>query len=262
MTPARGKSAAAARAPRARTVGARPNPRARAGASVAGRGGAVEFHSATPDRWDDVARLFGPRGACAGCWCMWPRLRGGEFRRNMGEPNRRAFQRIVRAGEEPGLLAYVGGEPVGWLALAPRSTYPRLEHSRILKPIDDQPVWSVVCFFVAKEQRRQGMSVRLLEAAARHARDRGAVMIEGYPVEPRSGKTADAFAWTGLAATFRAAGFVEVARPSPTRPIMRRALGRGARAASPATRRARPTASAVRNARARAGSTARKRAKA
>jgi GNAT superfamily N-acetyltransferase len=158
---------------------------------------------------------------------MWPRLIRAEFVRSTGERNKRALKRIVMAGNTPGILAYRGREPIGWCAVAPRKTYARIERSRTLKPVDDRPVWSVVCFFIARRFRRKGLTVRLLGEAIRFAAGRGATVIEGYPVEPRSGKTADAFAWTGLAAAFTKAGFVEVARPSATRPIMRFEVGRG-----------------------------------
>ena len=179
------------------------------------------FHPLTPDRWADLEQLFGKRGACGGCWCMWWRLTHAEFEQNKGAKNKRALKRLVTRGIVPGLLAYCEGEPVGWCALAPRAEYTRLGSSRILKPVDDQPVWSVVCFFVAKECRRHRVSLALLKAALKYARGQGAKIVEGYPVEPKQGKTADAFAYTGLAQTFRSAGFNEVARRSPTRPIMR-----------------------------------------
>lgn len=181
---------------------------------------------ATPERWDDLERLFGPRGACAGCWCMWWRRERGEWSKGQGEGNRRALRSVVRGGDPPGLIAYFDGRPAGWIALAPREAYPRLERSRHFKPLDDRPVWSVTCFFVAREFRRRGLTVRLLKAAADHARRRGATMLEGYPVEPGKGRMADAWVFTGLASAFLRAGFREVARPSRTRPIMRRALGR------------------------------------
>jgi GNAT superfamily N-acetyltransferase len=154
------------------------------------------------------------------------RRSAAEYERGKGKGNRDALRRLVAGGATPGLLAYSGGAPVGWCAVAPREAYPRLERARVLKRIDDRPVWSVVCLFVAKECRRRGVSVALLEAAAAFAASRGARILEGYPVEPR-GAMPDPFAWTGTAAAFRAAGFREAARGSPTRPIMRRALGRG-----------------------------------
>ena len=187
----------------------------------------AEFHPLTPDRWRDLVRLFGARGACGGCWCMWPRLPRAEFRAGAG--NKRAFRRAVAAGDPPGVLAYVDGEPAGWCAVGPRAIYRRLETSRILQPVDERPVWSVVCFFVARTFRRRGLSVKLLDAAARFAASRGARIVEGYPTDAKA-KAADAFVWTGLAAAFERAGFTEVARRSPTRPIMRRAVRPGSKA--------------------------------
>ena len=130
----------------------------------------------------------------------------------------------MKTGESPGILAYADGQPVGWCAVAPRQAYPTLARSRVLKPVDERPVWSVTCFFVAKGFRRQGVTTRLLEAAAKFAKSRGAKIIEGYPVEARKGQMPDVFAYTGLPSAFRQAGFAEVARRSPTRPIMRREL--------------------------------------
>jgi GNAT superfamily N-acetyltransferase len=179
------------------------------------------FRPLTAVRWSDLVELFGQRGACGGCWCMYWRLRSGEFARNKGAGNRRALQRLVKSGPPPGILAYAGRRPIGWCAIAPRQDYVRLERSRVLKPIDAQPVWSVSCFFVAGEYRRRGVSVALLKAAAEFARRRGARVIEGYPVEARSRSAPPPFVWTGLPGTFLGAGFVEVARPSPSRPIMR-----------------------------------------
>jgi GNAT superfamily N-acetyltransferase len=187
----------------------------------------LDFHPLTPERWPDLERLFGPRGACGGCWCMYWRLRRSEFDQRKGEGNRLAFKAIVKAGERPGLLAYAAGEPAGWCALSPRPAFSALERSRILKPVDDLPVWSVVCFFVAKPYRRRGVTVRLLKAAVEYAGEHGAQMVEGYPVEPKQGQTPDAFVYTGLASAFRAAGFVEVARRSETRPVMRRTITAG-----------------------------------
>ncbi|GAB4457193.1 MAG: GNAT family N-acetyltransferase [Anaerolineae bacterium] len=181
----------------------------------------LDFHPLTPERWDDLEKLFGPRGAVGGCWCMWWRLKRTEFDAMKGEGNRQAFKQIVESGEPPGILAYVGAEPVGWCAVAPRAAYPVLERSRILKPVDDQPVWSVVCFFVARPYRRKGVSVGLLRAAVQYAAAQGARIVEGYPVEPKKDSVPDAFIFHGVAAAFREAGFVEVLRRSETRPIMR-----------------------------------------
>jgi GNAT superfamily N-acetyltransferase len=177
----------------------------------------------TMDRWDDFERLFGPRGACGGCWCMTPRLTAAEYEKNKGAGNRSAMRKLVRSGKRaPGLLAYLGRTPVGWCSIEPRESFGRILRSRILEPVDGEPVWSIACFFIAKEHRRRGLSVALLEAAVRYARSRGARVVEGYPVEPRRDPMPEVFAYTGVAAAFRKAGFEEVARRSPTRPIMRR----------------------------------------
>ena len=186
-----------------------------------GKPATVKVRPLTAKNWPDLEKLFGPRGACAGCWCMTYRLSHSTWKKQQGEKNRRAFQRIVASGVPTGVLAYLGKEPVGWCAVAPREDFIRLEKSRVLKPVDDQPVWSLTCFFVAKTQRRSGLTVSLLRGAVEYACKRGAKIVEGYPQDPKSGDTPDAFAWTGFASAFKKAGFAEVARRSKTRPIMR-----------------------------------------
>lgn len=181
----------------------------------------LEFYPLTPERWADLEALFGPRGATGGCWCMWWRLKRSEFDRQKGEGNRQAFKLIVASGRPPGLLAYANGRPVGWCAIEPRQNYPVLERSRNLKRVDDKPVWSITCFFVAKPYRGQGLTVALIKAAVDYAREQGAEIIEAYPVEPKSEEMPAVFAWTGFASAFRQAGFEEVLRHSETRPIMR-----------------------------------------
>jgi GNAT superfamily N-acetyltransferase len=157
----------------------------------------LTFRPLTPRRWPDLESLFGERGACGGCWCMWWRLTRTQFAKHKGNQNKAAFKRIVDAGEMPGVLAYAGEQPVGWCAVAPRDSYPSLERSRTLARVDGQAVWSVTCLFVARPFRRRGISVRLLRAAASHAHSRGAATVEGYPVEPRTPAMPDVFAWTG-----------------------------------------------------------------
>ncbi len=209
----------------------------------------IRFHPLTPDRLPDLEALFGPRGACGGCWCMFWKQTRPEYQAGKGEPNRRAMRRQVEAGVVPGLLAYDADGPVGWCAVEPRAAYPRLARSRTLAPVDDAPAWSVPCFFVARRARGTGLTTALLGAAAAHARRGGAPVLEGYPVDPR-GRTADAFVYTGIASAFRRAGFEEVARRSATRPLMRLTLRKSRRA--PAARGRAP-------ARSRAGSSPRRR---
>src|SRR5438128_1099301 len=163
-----------------------------------GRKPSLDFHPLTIDRWPDFETLFGERGACGGCWCMLWRLKRSVFDGQKGQGNREAMKALVAGGEVPGILAYAAEAPVGWCAVAPREHYPALDRSRVLKRIDDSPVWSVSCLFVAKECRNQGVSVQLLKAAVAHVRKQGGVMVEGYPVEPRTGPMPAVFAWTGL----------------------------------------------------------------
>ena len=181
----------------------------------------LEFHPVTPKRWGDFKTLFGEKGACGGCWCMLWRISRKEFEQQKGAANRQAMQAIVESGKIPGLLAYSEKHPVAWCSVAPREEFPALGRSRVLRKIDDEPVWSVSCFFIHKDYRKQGLSVRILEAVVAYVKNRGGRIVEGYPVEPKKGKTADVFAWTGLASFFDRAGFVECARRSATRPIMR-----------------------------------------
>jgi GNAT superfamily N-acetyltransferase len=184
----------------------------------------VRIEPLTVDRWGDLETLFGKRGACGGCWCMWPRVPRAVFEAQKGDANKRALKARVAAGPPPGLIAYVDGVPAAWCALGPRDEFVRLLGSRTLKPVDAAPAWAIVCSFVARPFRRQGLSVVLLEHAARFARRNGARLLEGYPVDPRAARLPDAFAWNGIPASFERAGFVEVARRAPTRPIMRRVL--------------------------------------
>ncbi len=180
----------------------------------------LSFSSLTIDNWNDFVELFGEKGACGGCWCMYWRSKAADYNRLKGAGNKNAFSKIVQK-TSPGVIAYVDGIPAGWCAIAPREEYVRLEKSRVLKPVDDKPVWSIVCFFVEKQFRNRGLSKRLLQSAVEFAISNGAKIIEGYPVDPRAGKMPDVFAWTGFSNTFIKAGFKEVERRSETRPIMR-----------------------------------------
>lgn len=179
------------------------------------------FKPVTPDNWDHFETVMGPRGATGGCWCMYLRLSHADFEAQKGSANKTEMNAIVNSGEVPGILAYVDGQPVGWCSVAPREAFPRLERSRVAKRIDEKPVWSVICFFVHKDFRHSGVSSALIQAAVDYAKQHGAKIIEGYPVEPKKDKMPDVFAWQGLAEIFRRAGFKEVARRSETRPYMR-----------------------------------------
>jgi len=183
---------------------------------------ALEVHPATPERWPDLEKLFGKHGASSGCWCMWWRLPRAQFQQQAGQKNKEALKAIVDSGEPPGLLAYAEGEAIGWCSVGPRQVFGALERSRTLKRVDDEPVWSVVCFFVAKPYRGRGVMLPLLTAAVEYARAHGAKIVEGYPVEPTQRLSGDR-GYSGVASAFRKAGFVEVLRRGE-RPIMRRSL--------------------------------------
>jgi GNAT superfamily N-acetyltransferase len=169
----------------------------------------------------DFENLFGKRGACGGCWCMFWRQKRSDFEQMKGDVNRQLMQSLVASGEVPGILGYAGDKLFGWVSVGPRKSFSTLERSRILKPVDDQEVWSVVCFFVDKSYRRQGLTVSLLRAAVDYARHCGASIVEGYPYEQTGGLSPDPFVYTGLLSAFQKAGFSEVMRRSAKRPIVR-----------------------------------------
>lgn len=179
------------------------------------------FHPVDQQRWPDLVRLFEHHGNPGYCWCMRWRAPSNEFDNLKRGGRQEALQRRVCDGVPIGILGYVNGEPVGWCSIAPRETYTALERSRVLKRVDDQPVWSVVCFFLDRKVRGQGFTLRLLQAAVEFARSQGATVVEGYPVEGSS----SSYRWMGSPASFRRAGFHQVGQPGDGRSIMRRVLG-------------------------------------
>ncbi|MEN6571174.1 MAG: GNAT family N-acetyltransferase [Anaerolineaceae bacterium] len=182
----------------------------------------IEIHPLTPERWADFETVFGPNGAWAKCWCMWWRMSNKEFTTAKGEERHDAMRSVVQAGKEPGLIAYADGVPAGWAAVAPRADYPRLQTSKNLAPVDDQPVWSIPCFFIHRNYRRQHLMERLIEAACEYARDHGARILEAYPLDVEE-KTRPSNVYTGVTVAFERAGF-EVAARREYRPVMRKNL--------------------------------------
>ena len=189
--------------------------------SASASGATLECHPLTRERWSDFEALFGPRGAYGGCWCMWWRLTRREFEQQQGEGNRQAMKAIVDSGQVPGILAYLHGQPVGWCSVAPREQFGSLNRSRVLKPLDDEPVWSIVCFFVAKEHRGQGILYGLIRGAVEYVRSQGGKIVEAYPTVPKRAQLPPVSAFMGLPAVFEKAGFVECARPSKSKVVMR-----------------------------------------
>ncbi len=181
----------------------------------------LTFKLVTMDEWEDLQRLFAEHGVQGGCWCMYWRIKRSDFHGQYGEGNREAMRRIIASGRVPGILAYLHGQPIGWCSVAPREEFPVLDRSPTLKRVDDEPVWSIVCFFVSRPYRRQGLSKILLQAAIDHARDNGATIIEAYPLTPEHAKSQRYELYMGLVSTFEEAGFQEAARRSKRRPVMR-----------------------------------------
>ncbi|MBK8556536.1 MAG: GNAT family N-acetyltransferase [Lewinellaceae bacterium] len=174
----------------------------------------------TPDTWLGLENLFGEKGACGGCWCMLWRLPKKIYNAGKGDGNKSALQQIVQTNKPPGILGYLDGQVVAWCSLGPRTDFQGLERSRILRPVDDTEVWSLSCLFIDKKARRQGLSKKMILAAADYARSQGAAVLEAYPIAPKNDKIPDAFAWTGILQPFLDCGFREVARRSETRPIL------------------------------------------
>ncbi len=169
----------------------------------------MEIHPLTPDRWPDVAALFGEGGDPKTCWCMFWRVRSKDWSFSNTAEVREGFQDLVDSQPDPapGLLAYEDGRAVGWVSVGPREDYPRLANSRVRPKVDETPVWSVVCFVVSKSVRRRGVTKHLLDAASDYASAHGATMLEAYPVDPGEGRIAPGVGYTGLLSTFVAAGF-------------------------------------------------------
>jgi GNAT superfamily N-acetyltransferase len=185
----------------------------------------IDVQPLTRDRWKDVVELFGRRGASIprGCWCMYYRKTGAGGGVGPGQANRRAFKSLVDRGYVPGLIGYADGRPIGWISLSPREDYPKLERSPVMKPVDDKPVWSIVCFFVDREARGKGVSEALLKGATDYARSRGARLLEAYPVDKDDPSHPD-FMWFGAKRMYDRAGFREVARRKESRPVVRKAI--------------------------------------
>jgi GNAT superfamily N-acetyltransferase len=170
------------------------------------------------ERWADLEALFGEQGAVGGCWCMWWRLSGREYAANSNADNREAFKTIVESGHVPGLLAYSENRAIAWCSIAPREEYSARFNNRspMFKPVDDLPVWSIVCFFIHPDYRRQGVARVLLDAAIAFAVKRGASIIEAYPKETVPERMTENFLYTGTLQMYRDAGFKEVTRRQTT----------------------------------------------
>ena len=190
---------------------------------------AVDVRPVTPELWSDLERFFGPSGAYSNCWCAFFRVRSKDFDagcRENGKANRELLRRLTLEGAVPGLLAYRDETPAGWVSVAPREQFVRVGNSKLLRPedpkaADEQGVWSVVCFWTPRANRRQGISAVLLEAAVDYAYTNGANAVEGYPVDVSKKWIGGAGIYHGTVGQFERAGFVTARRPSDARAVMR-----------------------------------------
>lgn len=169
----------------------------------------------TDDTWDDFVALFESRGGPDYCWCMAWRATPAE--RESKSKRRAGMRRRVREGVPVGLLGYVDDEPVAWCSVAPRDTYRPLGGP---EEDEDEKVWSITCFFVTRDLRRNGVMAALIESAAEHARGNGATVLEAYPVDPDS----PSYRFMGFVSVFEKAGFGEVGSAGTRRHVMRRDL--------------------------------------
>jgi ribosomal protein S18 acetylase RimI-like enzyme len=180
----------------------------------------------TRERWPDLEALFNAKGCSVarGCWCMYYRRSGSRGPLPAGttraKANRAELEALVGSGEPPGLIGYRGKVPVGWVSLGPRDDYAKLRRSPVMKAVDELRVWSIVCFVVPSQYRGQGVARALLDGAIAYAKKRGVALLEAYPVDKR-GRSNDDSMWFGAKSMYDAAGFEEVARRKPNRPIVR-----------------------------------------
>jgi GNAT superfamily N-acetyltransferase len=189
----------------------------------------VTVQPLTTDRWDDLTALFEEGGDPRWCWCQFYRERGLNWSNSTAADNRDRLATLTREGPPPGLVAYQGERVVGWVSLAPRPAFHRLTHAKLLAPVDDKPVWSIVCFVVSKSARGRGVAKALLDGAIAWARAQGATILEAYPTDTDGRRIPAANAYHGTLSMFEDAGFEVVARrqfnrTTPVRPIVRLGL--------------------------------------
>jgi GNAT superfamily N-acetyltransferase len=192
----------------------------------------LDIQPLTAERWDDLVTLFGQRGAMDDCWCMFWRLPRKQMRGMTPEQKKESLHHMALSDQVAGLLAYKDGQPVGWCSVGPRQDYQALENSRLFKRLDDKPVWSIVCFFMERSARGQGLMQQLIRGAVAYARQHGAKIVEAYPTDLAAAgmqgkKLSGDEGYVGIATAFEKAGFVEVSRPSETRLIVRKFIRKG-----------------------------------
>jgi GNAT superfamily N-acetyltransferase len=184
---------------------------------------------ATTARWDDVQHALTGGGDGASCQCIWPMLSNKDWSETTTPQRTEMLRAEIDEGPPPGIVAYVDGEAAGWIRIGPRSKQARIPRTRIItaaspEPFDDDSVWAVTCFVVRREHRGSGLNLELLEAAVDYARESGARLIEGYPVDTRGEKQRTNDLFHGTVGTFLAAGFTTTAELKPGRTLVTREL--------------------------------------
>lgn len=187
----------------------------------------MSFEPLGKNNWDKFTKLFGEKGACGNCWCMYYRLKKKDFETGKkNDLNKSRMEKLVWEERPTGILGMFNEEAIAWCAFAPREDYVKLENSRVHKRIDDKPVWSIPCFFVKKNFRNSGVSLAMLKGVIKYAGKMDIKILEAYPLIPTKGKLPDAFVWVGLYKSFERAGFEIVDRKSKNRPMVRYCLER------------------------------------
>ena len=185
----------------------------------------ITIEPATPARFDDAQHALTGGGDGRHCQCQWWTITNAQFNALSTDERRELLRDEIESGPPPALIAYVDGEAAGWVRVGPRTAQVRLSRTKLFaaseEPWNDDTVWAVSCFVVRKEHRGAGLNAHLLDAAIAFARDGGARVVEAYPVDPTLGrKKSSNDLYHGVVSTFLSAGFREIARPSPDRPIM------------------------------------------
>lgn len=181
------------------------------------------------DRWDDFALLFGPQGACYGCWCTYYRLAPKLRQANSKDDNKAFMRKRVEDGPPPGLLGYVGDDPMAWMQIGPRADVPQFNNARRVSaplhdaPAEDDGAWVISCLFAARRARGQGLSHQLVAAGVDHARENGARVLEACPMDEAK-QAGSVGLFVGSTRVFEKAGFEQVALRKPGRPLMRLVL--------------------------------------
>jgi GNAT superfamily N-acetyltransferase len=181
---------------------------------------AVTFNPLSEATWPDLQVLFGLKGACGGCWCMTPRLPAKLYNECKGEKNKQLLHNLIRDGQPLGIIAYHEKTPIGWCSVSPKDNLLSMKPSRLMNHTETKNVWSVVCLFIAKEFRRKGISSLLISGAVEYAFNNGADHVEAYPSIPKIKSMPDVFAWMGIEASYKKAGFRLLKKLSDSRVIM------------------------------------------